>query len=48
MIRPIAIRHGSFTVRNVEQSLRFYRDVLGMEVLVDQAPDAEHLGHMVG
>lgn len=48
MIRPNAIHHTSFTVSDMEQSLRFYRDLLGMEVLVDQTPDADYLSQIVG
>lgn len=48
MSRPIAIHHTSFTVRDMETSLRFYRDLLGMHVLVDQTPDADYLGEIVG
>jgi catechol 2,3-dioxygenase-like lactoylglutathione lyase family enzyme len=29
------IHHASFTVSNMERSVRFYRDILGMEVLWD-------------
>lgn len=48
MVRTVAMHHTSFTVSNMERSLRFYRDLLGMQVLVDQTPDAEYLGEIVG
>ncbi|MGH2457532.1 MAG: VOC family protein [Chloroflexota bacterium] len=48
MIRTAAMHHTSFTVSNMDRSLRFYRDLLGMEVLVDQTPDADYLGQIVG
>lgn len=42
------MHHTSFTVSDMDRSLRFYRDLLGMEVLVDQTPNADYLGRIVG
>jgi catechol 2,3-dioxygenase-like lactoylglutathione lyase family enzyme len=43
-----AAHHTSFTVSDLERSLHFYRDLLGLEVVVDQTPNASYLSSIVG
>ena len=40
--------HTGFTVRSLERSLAFYRDLLGMEVVFQWNPQAPYLGELVG
>jgi catechol 2,3-dioxygenase-like lactoylglutathione lyase family enzyme len=42
------IHHTSFTVADMDRSLGFYRDVLGMEVLFDQEGTAAYLARITG
>jgi len=42
------IHHTSFTVSDMERSLAFYRDVLGLEVILDQESTAEYLARITG
>jgi len=41
-----SIRHTGFTVSNLERSLEFYRDRLGMKVVAQQLGTAEYLSTM--
>jgi catechol 2,3-dioxygenase-like lactoylglutathione lyase family enzyme len=43
-----AAHRASFTVSDLDRSLRFYRDLLGLEVVVDQTPNASYLSNIVG
>ncbi len=38
-IAPTAVNHIAFCVRNMDKSLAFYRDILGMSVISDQMED---------
>jgi lactoylglutathione lyase len=40
--------HTGFTVEDVDRSLTFYRDLLGLDVLWQRVCDAEYLGQIVG
>src|SRR5690606_34614635 len=40
--------HTGFTVRSLEGSIAFYRDLLGMEVVFQWNPQAAYLGELVG
>jgi len=40
--------HTGFTVRSIERSLAFYRDLLGMEVVFQWNPQAAYLAELVG
>ena len=40
--------HTGFTVADLARSLRFYRDLLGFEVVAEQVAEAEYLGRVVG
>jgi lactoylglutathione lyase len=40
--------HTGFTVEDIDRSLAFYRDLLGMEVLWQRVCRAEYLGTIVG
>ncbi|MBX6771027.1 MAG: VOC family protein [Chloroflexi bacterium] len=42
------VHHTSFTVADMERSLAFYRDVLGLEVIRDQEGSAEYLARITG
>ena len=46
MIRRV--HHTSFTVSDMERSLAFYRDLLGMEVIGDQGGKGGYLAEVVG
>ena len=39
---PGAIHHSVAVVRNLENSLRFYRDGIGLDVLLDRAVEADY------
>jgi catechol 2,3-dioxygenase-like lactoylglutathione lyase family enzyme len=43
-----AVFHSSFTVSNMERSLEFYRDILGMAVVVDQVSDTRYVSELTG
>jgi catechol 2,3-dioxygenase-like lactoylglutathione lyase family enzyme len=40
--------HSAFTVSNLKQSIEFYRDRLGMEVVMEQHSDAPYISQLVG
>jgi lactoylglutathione lyase len=40
--------HTGFTVEDLDRSLVFYRDLLGLELLWQRVCDAEYLGEIVG
>ena len=40
--------HTGFTVSSLERSLRFYRDMLGFEVVFQWNPQAPYIGELVG
>jgi catechol 2,3-dioxygenase-like lactoylglutathione lyase family enzyme len=42
------VHHTSFTVADLERSLAFYRDLLGMEVIGDQGGKGGYLAEVVG
>lgn len=42
------IHHTSFTVADMERSLAFYRELLGLEVVFDQEGTAEYLARITG
>lgn len=42
------LHHAGLTVADVERSLGFWRDALGMEVVLDQVRDDAYLGEVVG
>jgi len=44
----IAVWHFSFTVSDIEQSITFYRDVLGMELVHRQVQDNAYTRKLVG
>jgi lactoylglutathione lyase len=48
MARITKNHHTGFTVRSLERSLAFYRDLLGMEVVFQWNPQAAYLGELVG
>ena len=43
-----ALAHTGFTVRDLDRSLAFYRDVLGMEVVFEQEKQGGYLAAIVG
>ena len=42
------IHHTSFTVSNIDHSLAFYRDILGMEVVVERDVETGYLKDLMG
>jgi hypothetical protein len=48
MAEIIGVHHTSFTVARLEQSLEFFRDLLGLEVVFVRDVDAEYFGRIVG
>ena len=44
----IGTDHISFTVANIERSLVFYRDILGLPVIADQKPGHAHHSQLTG
>ena len=42
------LHHLGLTVRDLEQSVRFYRDVLGMTLVRRRETDADHIGQQTG
>jgi catechol 2,3-dioxygenase-like lactoylglutathione lyase family enzyme len=47
-MRLVRVHHTGFTVSNLERSLAFYRDVLGMQVLAEQIGTADYLSAVTG
>lgn len=43
-----SLHHTSLTVRDLDRSLTFYRDLLGMDVLVTQEKEGGYLASIVG
>lgn len=48
MAKVIRGHHTGFTVRSLERSLAFYRDLLGFEVVFQWNPDAPYIREVVG
>ena len=48
MARLTKQHHAGFTVRSLERSLAFYRDLLGLEVAFQWNPQAPYIGELVG
>lgn len=48
MAKVIKGHHTGFTVRSLERSLAFYRDLLGFEVVFQWNPDAPYIREVVG
>lgn len=48
MARIVKGHHTGFTVRSLERSLAFYRDLLGLEVVFQWNPRADYIGELVG
>ena len=44
----VAVWHFSFTVSDIEQSIRFYRDVVGMELIHTQEQANAYTRNLVG
>ena len=42
------INHTSFTVADMERSLAYYRDILGLQVILDQEGTADYLAQITG
>ena len=43
-----SLHHVGLTVSDIERSVRFYRDLLGLELLRRRSADAEYLGQQTG
>jgi catechol 2,3-dioxygenase-like lactoylglutathione lyase family enzyme len=48
MAKITAAHHTGFTVRSIERSLAFYRDLLGLEVVFRWNPRAPYIAELVG
>ena len=48
MARITKGHHTGFTVRSLERSLAFYRDLLGFQVVFQWNPQAPYIGELVG
>jgi lactoylglutathione lyase len=48
MARITKAHHTGFTVRSIERSLAFYRDLLGFELVFQWNPQAPYIGTLVG
>lgn len=48
MFHPDALHHTSLTVSDLDQSLRFYRDLLGLEVVMEQEKRGGYLAKITG
>jgi lactoylglutathione lyase len=47
-VRLIGVYHTGFTVRNLERSVAFYRDLLGMQLVAERVGDEPYLGAVTG
>lgn len=47
-MRIVGAWHTGFTVTDLDQSLKFYQDLLGLELVWRRICDAEYLGELVG
>lgn len=48
MAQIVKSHHTGFTVRSLERSLAFYRDLLGLEVVFQWNPRADYIRELVG
>lgn len=48
MAKITKAHHTGFTVRSLERSLAFYRDLLGFELVFEWNPQARYIGELVG
>jgi len=50
MNKPLVIgyRHTGIIVKNMEESLYFYRDILGLELIQDFTDDSEYINKITG
>lgn len=48
MAKITRAHHTGFTVRSLERSLAFYRDLLGFELVFQWNPQARYIGELVG
>lgn len=48
MAKIVKGHHTGFTVRSLERSLAFYRDLLGLEVVFQWNPQADYIREIVG
>jgi len=48
MARITKAHHTGLTVRSLDRSLAFYRDLLGFEVVFGWNPQAPYIGELVG
>jgi lactoylglutathione lyase len=48
MARITRAHHTGFTVKSLERSLAFYRDILGFELAFQWNPQAPYIGQLVG
>jgi len=48
MAKITAAHHTGLTVRSLERSIAFYRDLLGFEVVFRWSPKAPYIGELVG
>jgi catechol 2,3-dioxygenase-like lactoylglutathione lyase family enzyme len=48
MAKVVGAHHTGFTVRSLERSIAFYRDLLGFEVVFRWNPRAPYIGELVG
>jgi catechol 2,3-dioxygenase-like lactoylglutathione lyase family enzyme len=47
MAKIVDLHHASFTVADMQRSLRFYRDLLGMEVMFERDVDGGYIADIV-
>ncbi|HEY8477648.1 MAG TPA: VOC family protein [Chloroflexota bacterium] len=47
-MRLTGVYHTGFTVRNLERSVAFYRDLLGMQLVAERVGDEPYLGAVTG
>jgi catechol 2,3-dioxygenase-like lactoylglutathione lyase family enzyme len=48
MIEPRGIHHTGYTVSDLDRSVAFYRDLIGMEVIAEQEKRGGYLAEIVG